>query len=309
MNNTITYADKLTEELDKLFVQSTVTGFLTDTALRAKFVGAHTVLIPDMELSGLGDYDREGGFAEGSVTVSHTPFTLTQDRGRSFMLDAQDEDEAGAANLAGQVLGEFVRTKVVPEVDAYCLSRLATLAVENGQTETLAEGETLTENVLALLRRLIGRVRETVGYDEPLVAFCDPAVYDALTATPEIARYLRQDDFTKGDLHLQVNHIDNVAILPVPSERMKTAYDFRDGITDGETDGGFAAAAGAQSIGLLVMPKRGASLIRKTEKLRTFTPDQNQKADAYKFDYRLYYDLLVRKSQQPVIFAYTHPAE
>ncbi len=308
MSNTITYASKLTEELDKLFVQSAVTGFLTDNALRAKFVGAHTVLIPDMELSGLGDYDRDGGFADGSVTVSNTSFTLTQDRGRSFMLDAQDEDEAGAANLAGQVLGEFVRTKVVPEVDAYCLAKLAAVATEQGQTVSLGEGEALSDNVFALLQKMISRVRQTVGYDEPLVAFCDPTVYDALLSTPEINRTLRMDEFSKGGINLRVNHIDNVAILPVPSARMKTAFAFADGVSEGEQDGGFAAAADAESIGILVMPKRGASLIRKTEKLRTFTPDQNQKADAYKFDYRLYYDLLVKKSQQNVIVAYTYSA-
>ncbi len=306
MSNSIAYASKLTEQLDKLFVQSAVTGFLTDNALRAKFVGAHTVLIPDMELSGLGDYDRANGFADGSVTVSNTSITLTQDRGRSFMLDAQDEDEAGAANLAGQVLGEFVRTKVVPEVDAYCLSKLAGIATDAAQTDTLASGETLDANVFALLQRLINKVRDNVGYDETLVAFVDPTVYDALMATPEISRYLRMDEFSKGEIHTQVHHIDNVAILPVPSSRMKTAYDYLDGTTSGETDGGFVPAADAGSIGALVMPKKGASLIRKTEKLRTFAPDQNQKADAYKFDYRLYYDLLVKKNQQASVYAYIY---
>ena len=304
MANSITYATKMTEELDKLFVQSAVTGFLTDNALRAKFVGAHTVLVPDMELSGLGNYDRTTGFAEGSVNVSNTAFELTQDRGRSFMLDAQDEDESGVANLAGQVLGEFVRTKVVPEVDAYCLSKLATMAVNEGQTCALESGETLENNVLALLRRMISNVRNAVGYDEALVAFVDQSVYDALMATPEIARYVRMDEFKKGELNTKVQYIDNVAVLPVPSSRMKTAYTFKDGVSAPE--GGFAESGEAQSIGALVMPKKGASLIRKTEKLRTFSPDQNQKADAYKFDYRLYYDLLVKKSGTAGIYTYTY---
>ncbi len=303
MSNSINYATKMTEQLDKLFVQSAVTGFLTDNALRAKFVGAHTVLIPDMELSGLGDYDRNAGFADGTVTVSNTAFSLTQDRGRSFMLDAQDEDEAGAANLAGQVLGEFVRTKVVPEVDAYCLSKLAGVAVEHGQTVALGDGETVQNNVFALLQKLISRVRDTVGYDEELVAFVDPTVYDALMATPELARYIRIDDFAKGGISTRVQFIDNVAILPVPSSRMKTEYTYLGGTAD---EGGFEPAADADSIGALVMSKKGASLIRKTEKLRTFAPDQNQKADAYKFDYRLYYDLLVKKSQQGGVYAFTY---
>ncbi len=308
MANSISYATKMTEELDKLFVQSAVTGFLTDNALRAKFVGAHTVLIPDMELSGLGDYDRTTGFADGSVTVTNTSFTLSQDRGRSFMLDAQDEDEAGAANLAGQVLGEFVRTKVVPEVDAYCLSKLADVAAENSQTLALGAGETLESNVFGLLQKLISKVRNAVGYDETLVAFVNPTVYDALMATPELSRVIRADEFKKGGINTRVQYIDNVAILPVPTSRMKTAYTYADGSAEGEAEGGFSVAAGAKDIGALVMPKKGASLIRKTEKLRTFTPDQNQKADAYKFDYRLYYDLLVKKSQQPAVFAYTYEA-
>lgn len=306
MANSITYATKLTEQLDKMFVQSAVTGFLTDNALRAKFVGAHTVLIPEMDLAGLGDYDRSTGFADGSVSVTNSSFTLSQDRGRSFMLDAQDEDESGVANLAGQVLGEFVRTKVVPEVDAYCLSKLAGIATAASQTGALASGKTIGDGVFALIQALISGVRNNVGYDEALVAFLDPTVHDALMATPEINRYIRTDDFKKGEITTRVKYIDNVAIIPVPSARMRTAYDFNDGTTGGQTDGGFSPTADAGKIGALVMPKKGASLIRKTEKLRTFTPDQNQKADAYKFDYRLYYDLLVKNSQIPGIFAYTY---
>lgn len=306
MANAITYASKLTEQLDKMFVQSAVTGFLTDNALRAKFVGAHTVLIPEMDLAGLGDYDRSTGFADGSVSVTNSPFTLSQDRGRSFMLDAQDEDESGVANLAGQVLGEFVRTKVVPEVDAYCLSKLAGVAKTAGQTAALGDGKTIANGVFALIQDLISKVRDKVGYDEALVAFLDPTVHDALMATPEISRSIRTDDFKKGEINTRVKYIDNVAILPVPSARMKTEYDFFDGSTEGETDGGFKPATMAKSIGALVMPKKGASLVRKTEKVRTFSPDQNQKADAYKFDYRLYYDLLVKKSQIPGIYTYTY---
>ena len=309
MANAIAYASKLTEQLDKLFVQSAVTGFLTDNALRAKFVGAHTVLVPDMALSGLGDYSRTDGFADGSVTVSQTSFTLSQDRGRSFMLDAQDEDETGIANLAGQVLGEFVRTQVVPEVDAYCLAKLAGIATTKSQTVALGTGETIGKNVLGLLQKLISSVRGTVSYDEALVAFVNPVVYDALMTTPELSRQIRIDDFKKGGVDTRVQYLDNVAILPVSAARMRTEYTFQDGVSEDETDGGFAPATGAGHIGALVMPKRGASLIRKTEKLRTFTPDQNQKADAYKFDYRLYYDLLVKKNQQGGVWAYTYAAQ
>lgn len=134
--NSLEFQSKLTGELDKALVQEAQTSFFADNNLRSKFVGARTVLIPDVDMQGLGNYDRDDGFVTGALTVSSESYTMAMDRGRSFQLDREDNDETGIANLAGQVLGEFVRTKVVPEMDAYVLSKLATLATTNSQTVT-----------------------------------------------------------------------------------------------------------------------------------------------------------------------------
>ena len=300
--NTLEFCEKLTGELDKLFVQGPVTGFFTDNVLRSKFVGAKTVLLPEMELSGLGDYDRDTGFIKGTVTVSNRPYTLAMDRARSFQLDREDEDETGIAGLAGQVLGEFVRTKVVPEVDAYCLSKLAGLAATNGQTIT---GTPDTE-AIAMFHEACAAVQNEVGFEEELVCFVNPTMWTAIQNSPELSRQITVSDFTKGDAHLQVRSINGVAILPVADARMKSAYTFCDGATAGEESGGFVPTDSAKNIGMLVMPKKGASLVKKTERVRTFAPDQNQAADAYKFDYRTYYDLIVRNSAVKSVYTYLY---
>ena len=77
-------------------------------------------------------------------------------------------------------------------------------------------------------------------------------------------------------------------------------------MTSQQEDGGFAPAEDAQNIGLLVMPKRAASLVKKTEKVRVFEPDRNPGADAWKLDYRLYYDLFVRNSMADSIYVYAY---
>lgn len=290
--NTIEFNTAMTQELDKAVVQKAATGFLADNALRAKFVGAKTVLIPEVDMSGLGDYDRDTGFVSGSIQVSNKPYTLSQDRGRSFQLDREDEDETGIANLAGEVLAEFVRTKVVPEMDAYNLSKLAGYAAENEQTVT---GDAATAPY-ALFTDAVDAAREAVGYDEELVAFVDHTLLSALQRSEEISRMMVVSDMKKGDINMQVTSLNGVALIPVEKSRMKTAYTFYDGATSGQTDGGFTPAATAKDITLIVMPKRAASLVKKTEKTRTFTPDQNQVADAYKIDYRVYYDLFVKNS-------------
>ena len=56
--NSLEFQSKLTGELDKALVQSAQTSFFADNAMRSKFVGARTVLIPDVDMQGLGNYDR-----------------------------------------------------------------------------------------------------------------------------------------------------------------------------------------------------------------------------------------------------------
>ena len=300
--NLETISVKMTSELDKAVVQKPVTGFMADNNLRGKFVGTKTVMIPEMNISGLGDYDRDTGFVSGTVAVSATPFTLTMDRGRSFQLDREDYDESGIADLAGQIMGEFVRTQVVPEVDAYVLSKLAGYAATAEQT---VEG-TPAEDAYTMLTEAIAKVQNAVGYDEELVAFVDGGMLNALQNSTDLSRHLVMNDFKKGELRTQVNSLNGVAILPVPDSRMKTAYTFYDGTTAGQENGGFVPTEAAGSVGLLVLPKRAASLIKKTEQVRCFDPAHNLKADAWKLDYRLYYDVVVRDSMKNGIYAYIY---
>ena len=293
---------KMTDELDKAVAQKPVTGFMADNNLRGKFVGAKTVMIPAMNISGLGDYDRDTGFVSGTVSVSAKPYTLAMDRGRSFQLDREDHDETGIADLAGQIMGEFVRTKVVPEVDAYVLSKLAGYAYSEGQT---VEGTPATD-AYAMLTEAIANAQNEVGYDEELIAFVDGKMLNALQNSEEISRHLVMNDFKKGELHTQVTSLNGVAILPVPDSRMKTAYNFYDGTTAGQEAGGFTPAVNAKSIGLLLVPRRAASLIKKTEQVRCFDPAHNLKADAWKLDYRLYYDVVLKDSLKGGICTYVY---
>ena len=130
--NSIASAEVYSSELDKVFEAKSATAFFADNALRTRFVGAKTVIIPDIDFEGLTDYDRANGFGNGAVTVSNTSYTMSMDRARSLQIDREDMDESGIACLAGKILGEYVRTKVVPECDAYVLSKLGALAKAKG---------------------------------------------------------------------------------------------------------------------------------------------------------------------------------
>lgn len=295
--NSLEAASKYAAELDKLFSQKSATGFFADNTFGKKFVGAKTVIIPDINFQGLADYDRDTGFTRGAITVSNTSYTMQMDRARSLQIDREDMDETGVANLAGKILGEYVRTKVVPECDAYVISKLAGLAATRSN---LVNGD--IEHPFEALCTLIKEVQSEVGYDEELIAFVDGGIYALLQNTPEISRQIIVSDFKQGDVNLRVNSINGVALIPVMSERMRTAYEFKKGEA-----GGFVPAENSKSVYMLVCPKNGAHLVRKTENMRIFTPEQNVDADAYKFDYRIYYDVFVKKSGLDSIWAWLSP--
>ncbi len=292
--NSIENATRYSEELDRLFTQKSVTGFFADNNLTAKFVGAKTVIIPDVNFQGLSDYDRNNGFAKGAIRVSNTSHTMTMDRARSLHIDREDLDETGIANLAGNILGEYVRTNVVPECDAYVISKLATIAKSRSNT---VNGD--INAPLEALNELILNVQDKVGFDEELVAFVDSNIYAKLNNSSEISKQLIVSDFKQGDINLKVRSLNGVAIIPVTSSRMKTDFLFQSG-----EQGGFKPADNSSQVYMLVCPKSGAHLVKKTEKMRIFTPENNVDADAYKFDYRIYYDVFVNKSGLDTIWAW-----
>lgn len=297
--NTLSAAEKFTSELDKFFVQKAVTGFLTDNNLRAQFVGAKTVKIPSLDFVGLVDYDRDNGFSRAKMTVAHEAFTMKMDRGRSIQVDREDMDEQGVSNLAGQVLGEYVRTQVVPECDAYVIKKLCSyIMLDESKPQTVAYN---AANPYKVFNELVKNVQDAVGFDEELVCFIDPTAYAAFKNSAEISRKITVSDFKKGEVSTKVQSIDGIPLIPVSSARMKTNFDFVE--TDSTHNvGGFTPTDDAKDVHMIVMPKKAAHLVKKTEKMRIFTPEQNLDADSYKFDYRIYYDLFVKKSNKNAIW-------
>ena len=293
--NSLETAKRYTDELDKAIVQQAVTGFFADNIFRVKFAGAKTVIMPDISFVGLADYNRDSGFSLAGTTIGNTSYTLSKDRGRKLQIDREDMDETGVANLAGQVLKEYVRTQVVPEMDAYVLSKLAKVASDKSHKTTYTAAKAVSQ-----LATAINNVQSRVGYEEELVAFCDPTFYAQLMNSTEFSRNIVVSDFAKGGLNTRIKFFNGVALIPVTEDRMREEYEFKTGTAataSAAATGGFAAKANTGYTRALVIPKKGASLVKKTETLRIFTPEQNIDADAYAFNYRLYYDVFVKKSK------------
>jgi len=294
MANVLEYAKIFMQELDKQVVAQATSGWMEANAGLVKYNGGNEVKIPIIDMDALGDYDRTNGFVDGSVNLTYETKTMTQDRGRTFMLDRMDVDETNFVATAANVMGEFQRVHVIPEIDAYRYSSIATQAIEKNAA---VGGYTPSESdILKKLKEDIYAIYDVAG-EIPLVITMNMQVAAILENSTELNKMLSVIDFTQGDVKTSVKAIDNNPIIKVPSLRMKTKYVFYDGKTAGQETGGFIPDANAKNINWIICPRTAPIAVSKTDNIRIFTPEQNQKADAWKIDYRKYHDLWIKDNQ------------
>lgn len=126
MANSISYFEVYTNMLDEIYKQGSKTAILEVNPLAVKFSqeDAKTVYLKEITVEGLGTYSRSTGYASGDVDNVHTAYTVSQDRGKKFTLDALDLKQAKLEVL--EIAKQFQTEKVVPELDAYRFEKLCT---------------------------------------------------------------------------------------------------------------------------------------------------------------------------------------
>lgn len=284
MANSITHISKhLHNELDEMFVKESVTGILEllrPGGIQLDFVNAKTVKVPNIVMSGLYNYSRTTGYAAGDINLTWEAFTLTQDRGKQFTLDAMDNEESGGIAVI-HAMKVFERTQVIPEVDAYRLSTLAAKATGTG----IATPGTITAN------QVIAKFADAEKYFEDnevpidrIVYFISTEVARLIKTTTELKALVGTTTVENGDIKLKVNTFNDNIIIVVPPTRFKTAYTF---------SGGFGPAANAKDINILAVYDAASIPIKKHNPVRIFSPEVVQDKDAWKFNYRLYHDIFV----------------
>lgn len=299
MANTIQYAAIFQENLDLLAVQEATTGWMEANAGSVIYNGGQEIKIPKVSMDGLADYDRANGFTSGNVTFSYVTKTMTQDRGRKFVLDAMDVDETNFVMSASNVMGEFQRTKVVPEIDAYRLAALGTAASTAGNVETgyTPAQATIWEKVKAARAAIRGK-----GYTGQI--FIHITSEALLLLELAIGSQLRAESFSQGGIDTTVPILDkDTYLIETADERMHTAVTIYDGTTSGQEAGGFVPA-GTQ-MNFIAIAANAPIAVSKQDKMRIFDPDTYQDADAWALDYRRYHDLWIPDNKIDLIYANT----
>ena len=227
MANTIAlFKQYIAGVLDEVYKNASLTAVLDGSnELVQQGANANELVIPKMSMDGLGDYSKASGYVNGDVTLTMETVACNFDRGRMFQVDNMDNIETAGVAF-GRLAGEFIRTKVVPELDAF---RFASYAGLSGISTTTAAALSTGSAVIAA----ISAAADGMDNDEV------PQTERYLFITPTLYGLVRDMDTTKSREVLA----QFAGVIKVPQSRFYTAIDQLDGTTSGEEAGGYAKAA------------------------------------------------------------------
>lgn len=268
-NNIALFKQYIAGVLDEVYKNASLTAVLDGAnELVQQGANANELLIPKMSMDGLGDYSKSAGYVQGDVTLEMETVKCNFDRGRMFTVDSMDNIETAGVAF-GRLAGEFIRTKVVPELDAF---RFAAYAGLSGISTTTGAALSTGADVIAAISAAAD------GMDDDEV----PTSERYLFITPTLFGLVRD---------MQTNQsravLDQFAgVVKVPQSRFYTAIDQLDGKTSGEEAGGYTKATNAKDINFMIIHKPAVIQFEKHVVPKIVTPEQNQDADAWKFGYR-----------------------
>lgn len=271
MANSITKFKAYIDKLDTVYQQASATSILDADADTVRMgAKAGEFLIPKMSMDGLADYSRSSGYVKGDVTITYETKSCNYDRGRKFSVDAMDNEET-AGIAFGKLASEFIRTKVVPEMDAF---RFAKYASATGVLSAAEATPTAGTAVLTALQTAVNAQDEAeVNVDGKI-----------LFITPTLLTLAKNVDTTKSKAILDRFE----KIITVPQTRFYTAIDMKDGTSSNETAGGYAGATGGYKINFMIINRDAVIQFGKNTVNKVVSPEENQTDDGYMFFYRAY---------------------
>jgi len=281
MANAITLVSKFLALIDMVYKLESKTAVLDALTQTPEFLNANEVKVMKLSTVGLGNYSRTTGYPAGDITAAWETMQLAAERGRSFTLDRMDNDESLGLVL-GNLIREWMRVHVAPELDAY---RFAKYAAGAGNSATPATLSTAAE-VLAAIDAASLSLSEDEVPEEGRKLFITHTLYELLKGA--MTRSWGND----AALNRAVKFLEATEIIPVPQTRFYTAITLNAGATS-DAGGFIKNVATGKDVNFMILHPSAVLQPVKLNQVKYFSPEVNQLSDGHLWQYRLYHDAFV----------------
>ena len=317
MANSIAYVRNYTSILDEVYKRAACSTCLNSPRRMARAGrNAKEIMVPKIEVSGLGDYTRNVGYKTGSITYEFETKTFNYDRGIKLLADVMDVEEPGVLDCFVAAGSELQRAQVAPEADAFTFSEIAGHEGVAPVEEDFSDAD--AEDVLASLRAATNEMDEAEVTAGSRILFITPTLKGVL------------DDFSLAN-PARSNHVLErfSRVMEVPQTRLFSAIMLSSGeedqfgysraegsyvkttdssVTPGKTyyiesGGAYSKVSSPQSgqptnyyelvgagvpINYMVVERSAVIKFDKHVASRVFSPDELENLDSYMMKYRKY---------------------
>ena len=210
-------------------------------SVRFRPLRGKTVFIPSMTTGGARAVNRNQitGVFNRNFDVDWQACDLEMDREWDTLVDPMDMVETNEVATIANVTRTFNEQQKVPEQDAYMASKLAEFAGEFGGIDTTSLN---SSNILAQWDAWLEYMTDHRINRDRVQCRMTPAVYKLFKEASGLTRFVETAEGFRG-VDRNVARLDGVRIMEVPSDMMKTAYDFTNG---------WAIGGGANQIGAIL---------------------------------------------------------
>lgn len=239
----LNYAQEYQRSLEQAFPYVLYFGALyaTPNNGRYRWLNGKTIEIPSIAVTGRVDSTRDTiATAARNYDNSWIPLTLENERKWSTLVHPRDVQETNQVTTIANITKVFNEEQKFPEMDAYTISKIYadwTAQGEKADTTVLS-----TDNILSVFDKFLEEMSEGRVPKTGLLLYVTPAVNTLLKSAQGIYRTLNVG--TQNRLSRAITALEEVEISEVPSELMKTLYNFTQG---------WKPATGAKQVNMMLI--------------------------------------------------------
>ncbi|SFE11330.1 hypothetical protein SAMN04487969_101123 [Paenibacillus algorifonticola] len=271
------YVESFLTVLQQKYAQELTSSELTTA--NAQFVGTKTVKIPRLDVAGYKDHSRNGGWNRQSIANDFELKVLQHDRDVEFFVDTMDVDETNQILSAANVTNVFEDEQAIPELDKYRYSKLYSEVVDlGGALDTTVP---TIANVLNIFDDLMEEMDEASVPQSGRILYATPTMHKLLKQAEKVQRTIEVTN-NNGVVNRAVRSLDDVKLKMVPSDRMKSAFDFTNGAVPG---------VGAKQINMILVHPSAVLAPVKHSAIYLWEPGSHTGGDGYLYQNRKYTDL------------------
>ncbi len=318
MPNYIDSARNYSAILDEVYKREATSTVLNSPARVARAGrNAREIMVPKIEVSGLGDYTRNQGYHNGSIMFSYETKTFNYDRGVRLLADVMDVEEAGVLDCFVEAGAELQRTQVAPEADAFCFAQIAGHDGVGRSTADYSDAE--AGDVLADLRAVTSEMDEAEVTAGSRYLFITPTLkgllddfsaanptrsnrvlerFRRIVEVPQ-SRFYTAIDLETGDMNKFGYHASAGRYIPtqdasvVPgktyyTQQMLVNYTPVASPTDEDISDYYELTGVGAPINFMVVERSAVIKFDKHVASRVFAPDELENLDSYMMKYRKY---------------------